>query len=527
MNFSTFKSRVKSVAFPIGEAENLVDIHNTFIADALIEIQQYIPGYRESNVDRTVFTDTLFNCGLTVVPAPDGIIKRVYTVGGSDFCCKVTYHKSTLAHLRFEEAQGRVNTLAYTSPSQDPLQPELPLGDLRSNSVSDSKLGRALTGYWAVEGCRLYLWPHIESTEDVVVEWSGIKLAYDDSDEVFDDRAQKAVRYYLLKEVAANVEGNDIERTRYEALFDTERGTLAHWQRQKLEGSYAEEDQMPVVTTGCLVSGLSSTPVQPVIPEIPTLFAIIGDNGLITDGSLAVRTLVNSWTPQFIATTGGNNLTTVATYAGYDAQVGAPFHYLLFPYQGLYGGGSIDYNRYWPTVSAADKTTGPKLLAYQQFFGQPLYYDRIEGPLHMFFLDDTSVDGNFQTSAQAEWLRIKLSASIAPFKVVFIASPPYSSLSSNQTLRWPFKAWGATLVISCGAPGYERLVEDQLTYINNAAGGALLVNTFGALEVGSVYQSATNYGAIKGSLTCSKLKLEFTKTDGTVLDTVEVTHEHA
>ncbi len=36
MNFATFKAKVKAVAFPIGEAENLVDIHNTFITDALI-----------------------------------------------------------------------------------------------------------------------------------------------------------------------------------------------------------------------------------------------------------------------------------------------------------------------------------------------------------------------------------------------------------------------------------------------------------------------------------------------------------
>src|SRR5678815_1768942 len=157
MNFTEFKNKVKAVVFPIGEAENLVEIHNTFIVEALIDIQQYIPSFRERNTDVIAFKDTRYNCGSTVTAAPDGIIKRIYSVG-ADFCCKTNYRKSTLAQIRTLEAFNHI-TLPPTAvilPTQPTDKPALPLGDLYPDASADSPYGRSTTGYWAIDGCRLY-----------------------------------------------------------------------------------------------------------------------------------------------------------------------------------------------------------------------------------------------------------------------------------------------------------------------------------------------------------------------------------
>lgn len=615
MNFATLKQKVKAVAFPLGEAENLVDIHDTFIVETLIDLQQYVPCFRERNTNIVAFPDTRYNCGLTVVGAPDGIIKRIYTIG-SDFCCKVNYRRSTLAQMRHLEAVKDLDVEAAVYPTQSPFQPELPLGDLYADSSSDSVLGRANTGYWAIEGCRLYLWPSIQSSEDVVIEWVGIKMEYVDSDILFDAGIASAVRSGLLQQIARNIERVDADDAKFTQAYADAKGDLYHWCRQKIEGSYAEEDNMPVITNGCIIVPNAATGTNVVTPAVDpstvtTTFAIIGDYGTNTSGALSVASLVNGWSPQYIFTTGGNNRLGIASYNGYDQAVGSKFHQLLFPYTGQYGAGSVDYNRFWPCIGLGDRSSAALLMAYQAFFTLPtgngeLYYDHVEGPVHFFVLDSRNPAGVTVNSGQAEWLRITMAASISPFKVVIVNEPPFSSAGTTgmfavgdtfdyasirlsdtngyssgadyllpagertdlppalyawsegnvsvpqnipnghdfvgeikwaggdaplvfvpggtvkPDLQWPFKEWGASLVLNGAADVYERLVNNTLPYITNGLGGNILGTFNDSPAPGSLVRYADNFGAIRGTVSCTLLRLEFIAIDGTIVDTVEI-----
>lgn len=521
MNFATLKSQVKAVAFPIGEAENLTTIHDTFITENLIDIQQYVPCYRERNTDVIGFNDTRYNCGLTVSNAPDGIIQRVYTVG-EDFCFKVYHRRTTLARIRFYESTARMEVPNHTEPSQTGRE-TLPLGDLFPDASADSTLGRALVGYWAVEGCRLYVWPSLQSTEDLVVEWTGLKTEYADNDAIYDAKVTTAIRAGLLRDVAMYVEANAEDAARFDILYDNEKGDLYHWCRQKTEGSYADEDDLPAITnTRPATTGATVTVGSP--EAIQTVFAIVGQYGLTSTGSLAVGALVNSWSPAFVVTTGGNNISAADSFSGYDSVVGARYHPYLFPYTGLFGAGSIDYNRFWPSISPADRTSASMTQAYLDFFELPnneLYYDRVEGPLHLFFIDSGSeqADGNTATSAQAEWLRIKLAASTSPFKVVVMCHPAYSSGTAYPALRWPFSTWGATLVINGLNNIYERVVVNGFTYITNGLGGQGL-GSIGSITQGSAKRYAANFGAIRGIYNCDGICLEFIDVDGVLIDKI-------
>jgi predicted phosphodiesterase len=88
-------------------------------------------------------------------------------------------------------------------------------------------------------------------------------------------------------------------------------------------------------------------------------------------------------------------------------------------------------------------------------------------------------------------------------------------------LRWPFKEWGADIVIHGHIHAYERIQKGGMIYLTNGAGGRSLValgNT-----PGSVVRYSGDYGAIRGVATQKRLTLQFRNTDDIVIDTVEIT----
>lgn len=211
--------------------------------------------------------------------------------------------------------------------------------------------------------------------------------------------------------------------------------------------------------------------------------AVIGDYG---DGSRAaadVAALVKSWRPDIVVTTGDNNYPSGAAET-IDRNVGRFYSAFIAPYRGQYGpGGTV--NRFFPTLGNHDwdarQGVGRPPQPYLDYFtlppgpGEERYYDVVWGPVHLFALDSdyrephgTTADGR-----QARWLRQGLARSTAPWKLVVMHEPPYSSGRHGSTarLRWPFKAWGATAVLSGHDHTYERLVVDGFPYFVNGLGG--------------------------------------------------------
>jgi hypothetical protein len=72
------------------------------------------------------------------------------------------------------------------------------------------------------------------------------------------------------------------------------------------------------------------------------------------------------------------------------------------------------------------------------------------------------------------WLRRALRGSSARWRVVFFHHPPFSTAVHDAPatwMRWPFRAWGADLVVSGHQHCYERVRRGGLTYVVNGLGG--------------------------------------------------------
>ncbi|HEX3694983.1 MAG TPA: metallophosphoesterase [Polyangia bacterium] len=207
-----------------------------------------------------------------------------------------------------------------------------------------------------------------------------------------------------------------------------------------------------------------------------TRFAVIGDYGSGGPAELAVAALVKGWRPAFVITTGDNNYPRGEAET-IDANIGAAYHEFIAPYFGHFGCGG-DRNRFFPSLGNHDwQSDGAQpYLDYFTLPGNERYYDVVWGDVHLFALDSDprEPDGIDAGSIQAIWLRRALAGSTARWNVVYMHHPPYSSgpHGSSQTARWPYKDWGASLVLAGHDHIYERLTVDGLPYVVNGLGGA-------------------------------------------------------
>ncbi|MBL8046314.1 MAG: metallophosphoesterase [Anaerolineales bacterium] len=289
--------------------------------------------------------------------------------------------------------------------------------------------------------------------------------------------------------------------------------------------------QVTATTTDCPTPTPTATPVPCDTQPATVRFAVIGDFGANTPEEAAVATLVKSWGPQFIITTGDNSYPDSSTQTQLDTNVGQYYWEYIYPYNGTYTtsvGGPIapaNYNRFWPSAGNHDWYNTTDLAPYRAFFSLPnneRYYTFTAGPVAFFAVssDGPEPDGITAASVQGQWLQAQLAASNAPWQVVYFHHPPYSSGSvhgSTANLQWPFKAWGADVILSGHVHNYERLNVGSLPYIVNGAGGAGLYGFAAPLPESQVRYSAS-HGAQLVEASTTGLRLKFINTAGTVID---------
>jgi hypothetical protein len=212
--------------------------------------------------------------------------------------------------------------------------------------------------------------------------------------------------------------------------------------------------------------------------------AVIGDYGDGSQVAADVAALVKSWSPDIVVTTGDNNYPDGAAET-IDDNVGRFYHEFIAPYAGEHGAGA-DVNRFFPTLGNHDwnarQGPGTPPQPYIDYFtlpegpGQERYYDVVWGPVHIFAVDSDyrEPDGTEAGTAQWLWLQQRLAQSTAPWKLVITHEPPYSSgwHGSTKRLRWPFREWGATAVLSGHDHTYERVMVDGFPYFVNGVGGS-------------------------------------------------------
>jgi hypothetical protein len=258
-------------------------------------------------------------------------------------------------------------------------------------------------------------------------------------------------------------------------------------------------------------------------------FAVIGDYGIQTTDEGDVAALVDSWNVDFVATVGDN------TYSSnLDANIGQFYHQYIKPYTGSYGPGSPDVNRFFPALGnhdfehpehlscdASGACTG-EYLDYFELPGNERYYDVEWGPVHLFIVNSIELepDGISADSTQAQWLQSALASSTAPWKLVLLHYPPYSSGGINgdrEELRWPFEEWGATAVLAGHEHVYERLMVGGIPHFVNGLGGAAIY-TFGSPRPESEARYNGDFGAMRIRASSSDIVFEFINRSGDLVD---------
>ncbi len=268
----------------------------------------------------------------------------------------------------------------------------------------------------------------------------------------------------------------------------------------------------------------SQTYLPQVINQATTRFAVIGDYGFASQATQEVAALVSAWQPDYILTTGDNNYP-AGEAATIDHSIGAYYHQYIAPYYGQYGAGSAT-NRFFPTLGNHDWESGGQ--AYLDYFtlpGNERYYDMVLGPVHLFALDSDphEPDGVSVDSVQAQWLQTALAGSAACWNIVYMHHPPFSSGAHGSTpwMQWPYREWGADVVLGGHDHTYERIQHGDMLYFVNGLGGRSQYS-FGALVEGSQVRYNADFGAMLIEINEAQAVFWFVTRTGAVIDTYEM-----
>ena len=258
-------------------------------------------------------------------------------------------------------------------------------------------------------------------------------------------------------------------------------------------------------------------------------FVIIGDYGVSGPAEARVASLVTSIQPDFVITTGDNNYPSGAAQT-IDENIGRYFQAFIAPYHGAFGSGA-QQNQFFPSLGNHDwYTAGAK--PYLDYFSLPnneRYYDVVRGSVQLFALDSdpSEPDGTTVDSAQARWLQERLAASVVPWRVVYFHHPPYSSgpHGSSSNMRWPFAAWGASVVYCGHDHTYERLSVAGFPYIVNGVGGNDLYSIGEPLPE-SLVRHADVHGLVFVTASATELVSRFLDDRGQQLDVLRLSTTH-
>lgn len=275
--------------------------------------------------------------------------------------------------------------------------------------------------------------------------------------------------------------------------------------------------------------------INPRLSAETITIGIIGDYGAAYAGPVAasneqaVASLVKSWQPGFIITTGDNNYPN-GEASNIDTNVGQFYHEFIHPYSGSFGAGAVS-NRFFPSIGNHDWPTGVEALqpylAYFTLPGNERYYRHRHGPIELFALvsDQQEPDGATATSRQALWLRQALATSTAPWRVVYFHESPYSSgywhgtyTQESTNMIWPFKKWGADAVFAGHDHVYERVRTNGLNWTIIGLGGERIDNFHPVPVEGSLVRFNARHGAGKLVVTESTLTFQFIDISNRVID---------
>ncbi|MEL7122025.1 MAG: metallophosphoesterase [Bacteroidota bacterium] len=299
----------------------------------------------------------------------------------------------------------------------------------------------------------------------------------------------------------------------------------------------------------CQVDYTVSNCHSPTLSSPDLTFAFVADYGC-KDGSYnrsgfgtyysqveGVADMVKSWSPDFILS-GGDDTYGDKTDRGCATTIAEN----VGTYYGSYIGPSTSDNRFYPTPGNHDYTSPGGISAWESYFYNPTsptnnsgnerYYKFTKGtttggdPLIEFFAVNSykdEPDGIDSNSTQATWLKNNLAISTAKYKIVYTHYPPYASLNADQTddsyikmRKWPFKKWGADLVLSGDQHFYERNDHKGLTYVVCGVGGYPVlkyISPASQIVAGNRVRLEDEFGALKIDANEEVMRIQFYTVD--------------
>jgi hypothetical protein len=370
---------------------------------------------------------------------------------------------------------------------------------------------------------QFYVYPRINDTYQIVVEWDGIQVDFVDSDEVpFDEKEAEAVSNYVLSKVA---------------MADLDLQTAAvhksEWISERKQIFLSESDKAVVRHTAGSPNG-NIRACNPPLPENEDeiQFVAFGDFGVGNDNSRAVAALAKGFEPDFMVWLGDVNYPSGAAdtfeanvmddYDGWVPQSIYPVwgnHDLESSSGGRYGGPLADL---FPSVDAVTS--------------DEFYYDFVRGPCHFYVINSGYTDAEPRVDsgldytaysgitgpAQLLWLEDQIAASTSEWNIVLFHRPGYCSdenyYPGSTAMRWPWNTLGVDLVLNGHGHNYERLLVSGVPHLVVGTGGADLRDFNSTPSTYSVKRYNTKHGLVRVHADSSHLQVVFYNVDGDIID---------
>ena len=285
--FGQFKSAIRGRIWPpgSGEPDNLVASHDKAFVDALVDLQTWVECLRQDNTDLYEQCSTTYNCGLTVLLAPRGIIKKLSVIdkinpntgkedatAADDYCSEITYTEVDFCHVRRFLDRSRIIGACcspiglyfglpfvsyrpeYPTPTDEgvaPGLPPLPMGFHYPQTSTDRTYGRAGAGIWAKNEGNIYVAPWIQSTETIIIRWEGIKRTWNNGDPIDDDPLlAKAVEEYVRWQHSRIWEKDEAAAQDASGAYGVARSDLIHQCREETRVRQCEPSHARASTIG-------------------------------------------------------------------------------------------------------------------------------------------------------------------------------------------------------------------------------------------------------------------------------------
>jgi len=523
MTFSQLKAALLGTettpgsAFPLGTPENLRPQCEGFVLEALIEIQRWVECWQVGHFDVFPACSVMVQNGCSVITKPNGVIGRVFTIestlDGSGWDHPVAYSPVELPRLRRWASRFRTS---FRYPAQPFTAPAGPEGFRVATQVDDSPYGRALGGVWSIDTRtdRLIVAPWLQSTESLVVEWTGIKRTWAAGDVVSDNPDfVRLAKLWVLQEYGRHWAAADLQ-----VRVDTWNAALADAivtckeSRQLPMGGLTLDENFETRH----YYGLNP-PAVPKPVSSSVRIAFVGNTGTADANAASVAAEIVTEAPDMVVLAGNEVFqpnSVAAALAPYNSFIDE--HHLV----AALGEHDLDLN------------AGADVVNYVGNPGNGRYFSVVVGPVEIFVVnsgintagDSVELDGDYLGSIQATAIQAMIMRSTAQWKVLVIHHDPYTSSSEYwpgvSQLRW-VSDLEVHAVISGHSGVYERGTWRGRRHAVVGTGGGPLDTFTGPIDGSEHRESSLGFLLLTADQKAAKFS--FVNTAGAVLDEFQLT----